>query len=470
MRTPEAVINIEDGFDTAQFVDSILRQRSRYTNRPGADRILPVAERAVPFPSSGSINFQSDFESIDRLHTILGMRGGQRLSHDPAFERARFERATNDGEKQAVKRGVIVNMEKTLYERARSSQSTIVYYQDGSGRIYHPDFPGEPFDVVLQRGIENSRRQGFVDCEREEREFEGWRKVMTVLFSSQTPVGTKEVVISGPGLRQGSAFTDNFVDIYTKEIDPATNKAVVVMTRFASGANYDQYRQIATCLDANYFGDGEIKDKIDIFFKEHPILIDVSDLRDAGQFFQEEFIRQKGATEEGKTRYYLEQCGLFILHYADEICSKFFDPEQVKIAFNAAINKFDEVRKGFIEKTLSVGRRILEFGRDIGNIVSGFMEQIYYYGRRQVEEIMVGCGLSAGFSKGSLRGLLGKLTGFIAGATGWIGGLLGFGESDSMGSLSFPCPACGAINKRPREGYVERCQNPDCLSPEAVRC
>ena len=43
-------------------------------------------------------------------------------------------------------------------------------------------------------------------------------------------------------------------------------------------------------------------------------------------------------------------------------------------------------------------------------------------------------------------------------------------ESDSMGSLYFPCPACGHVNKRPREGYVERCQNPACHSPEKVRC
>lgn len=43
-------------------------------------------------------------------------------------------------------------------------------------------------------------------------------------------------------------------------------------------------------------------------------------------------------------------------------------------------------------------------------------------------------------------------------------------EVDSMGSLYFSCPACGVINKRPREGYVERCQNPACASPEAVRC
>ncbi len=43
-------------------------------------------------------------------------------------------------------------------------------------------------------------------------------------------------------------------------------------------------------------------------------------------------------------------------------------------------------------------------------------------------------------------------------------------ESDSMGSLYFPCPACGAVNKRSREGYVESCQNPACPDPTKVRC
>ena len=154
----------------------------------------------------------------------------------------------------------------------------------------------------------------------------------------------------------------------------------------------------------------------------------------------------------------MEQCRLFILHYAETICAGFFDPEAVKLAFNAAINKFDEVKKGLIEKVLSTGWKIVE--------VTSFIDQVNYYGRRQVEEIMVGCGLSAGFSaRGKFR-----LSGFISGMIRGLGGLPGFGESDSMGSLYFPCPACGAINKRPREGYVERCQNPACTSPEAVRC
>lgn len=45
-----------------------------------------------------------------------------------------------------------------------------------------------------------------------------------------------------------------------------------------------------------------------------------------------------------------------------------------------------------------------------------------------------------------------------AGGSG-VGGVSGLGESDSMGSLYFPCPVCGAVNKRPREGYVNNCQS-----------
>lgn len=54
-----------------------------------------------------------------------------------------------------------------------------------------------------------------------------------------------------------------------------------------------------------------------------------------------------------------------------------------------------------------------------------------------------------------------------AGGGSTISGISVFGESDSMGSLYFPCPKCGAVNKRPFEGYVDNCQS--CGSAE-VSC
>lgn len=53
-----------------------------------------------------------------------------------------------------------------------------------------------------------------------------------------------------------------------------------------------------------------------------------------------------------------------------------------------------------------------------------------------------------------------------AGGSG-VGGTSGLGESDSMGPLHFPCPKCGAINKRPWGETVDFCQS--CGSSE-VSC
>lgn len=63
-----------------------------------------------------------------------------------------------------------------------------------------------------------------------------------------------------------------------------------------------------------------------------------------------------------------------------------------------------------------------------------------------------------------------SLSGISLGSSAESVGSGGLMESDSKGSLSFPCPACGAINKRPREGYVKSCQNSKCPNPKAVRC
>lgn len=402
------------------------------------DRILsPVAPQETVFPSTGSIDFHSDFEQVDILHFKLGMRTGQRLAHDPAMERARYERATSDGERQAIKQGVVINMEKTLYERAFTSHSTVMYHQDDAGRIYHPHFPGEAFDVVLQRGLEYSKRNGFVDWEREAAEFAGWKEAMTILFDPETPLESKVISISGSGQKKGTAFTDNFVDIFTKTINPVTNKVVVAMTRFASDMGYEEYKKIAAKLDNNYFGLEKIKtnEELEIYLKRHPIFLNSTiDSRDATQIFNQEFKKQKRATEEEKTKQYLNECRLCILDYAETICAKFFDPESIKLSFNTVINKFDHLRKGLVKTISRVAAGISEYGRKAVSFLNTVQEDKNYYGRMRVEEIMQGCGPLGGFSIG---GAIKSIEGIISGAINRIAGL--FKDKDHC----INCGACG---------------------------
>jgi len=407
------------------------------------------------FPSSGSISFKQDFESIDSLHSQLRVRGDQRLAHDPVMDRARYERAANDEERWAVRQGVIVDTKKHLYERAHTSQSDVTYYQDSEGRIYHPKFPGESFDVVLKRGLEYSKSRGFVDYEREVKEFEGWKEIMMVLFDPKTVIDSKAIVISEAGKKKGTAFTDNFVDIFTKTLDSVTGEIIVVMRRFASGTNDDEYRAAAICFDQNYFSSERAGEEMDIYFKEHPVFIDPRvDPRGDNELFDAEFKKQKGAIEEEKTKGYLDECKLFILHYADTICAKFFEPKNVKEAFCAVINKFDSLRKGLVETVSNAARGVLEFGSNVVNKVSSlvnktaqFFEELDRYGRMKIEEIMVGCGLSGEFSiEGSgtfsIGSVIKSIGGFISGVISAIPGL--FKDKD----YCINCGACGALIKR----------------------
>lgn len=66
----------------------------------------------------------------------------------------------------------------------------------------------------------------------------------------------------------------------------------------------------------------------------------------------------------------------------------------------------------------------------------------------------------------------GGMTAFqtVAGSAVTISINRGVVKSDSKGERTFPCPACGYINERPYEGYVESCQNSSCPNPEAVCC
>ncbi|HYT01339.1 MAG TPA: hypothetical protein VEL70_00435 [Candidatus Acidoferrum sp.] len=75
---------------------------------------------------------------------------------------------------------------------------------------------------------------------------------------------------------------------------------------------------------------------------------------------------------------------------------------------------------------------------------------------------------------GSVMNTLVEIPGCAGGgktAVSTLGGIaLGTLGSDSKGSRTFPCPACGKINVRPWEGFVEKCQhcNSDEVSCETV--
>ena len=445
---------VPNELDITQAPDNVIFADGRFRlNKPVLDpsktenaHSLIVVDK--PLASARSTEFSGDFEQIDSINRLLGI-GRERFSHNIAYDRARYERAKTRDEKQAVKRGVVVDLEKTLRERAHASQSSAFYYLDNEGNVNNPDFPGEPFDRVLQRGLQNSRRNNYVDYEREVSEFEGWSKVMTSLFDSEAEIGSKQMVISGPSSKSGTSFTDNFVDIYELREDFQTGKKFVVMTRFASGNNFDEYREIVEKFDPNYFDTENEKELfLDAFLLSKPLSVDRE--KECYEIFEECFKAQKGATKEADVQTYLKKNEQFVNYYAEVVCSPYFNPERVKLAFNAAINKFDQIRKGVVDFVGNIATKGLDLIKDTAKT---FRDEVEYLGRQMVEKLMVGCGLSGGFSVAEAgANILGKSLSVIGGLSGGVLKSEWYCKS---------CPMCGKqINCEVKPG--ERCPNASC--------
>src|SRR5690348_14720105 len=64
------------------------------------------SENRTSLSSQGSLSFVTDLDRISILEKELGIRPEKRLAHNPAHERARFERAKTEQERAAVRHGV----------------------------------------------------------------------------------------------------------------------------------------------------------------------------------------------------------------------------------------------------------------------------------------------------------------------------------------------------------------------------
>lgn len=418
-------------------------------------RFIQPDKQPPAFPSSGSINFSKDFAAVERIErSFEGRRGqvGRRYlrAHDPALDRAHFERCQTDEERHLFRSHLMKIAETSLRERAETIESRVVFVLDENGNAFNEKFPAEPVDTVIQRGMEYRKKEGSPDYERDKSGFEGWLQVRREAADPLIPAGTKWYLISGSEKTPGTTFTKEFVDAHEKVWDPVRKKWTIVLTRFTSGTAFEKYAGIATKLNPDYFvgQDGIRQEATTYYYASHPIRIEASNPRGVGDIFREEFSVAKGAAEENKFQSWWKDCTAIAEHYVDTICAKFFDPEKVKLTFNALLNKFDRARKGIIEKGRDVLSQAINAVRDV-------WDEINHLGRLPVEAIMVACGMSGGYS---LDGIAGSVLGVVMG----ISARLGLVGADRHGSLEFQCPKCKRVNRRPYGKLIPKCKYKNC--------
>lgn len=400
-----------------------------------------------------TLNFQYDLSKIATLQKIfdraLVFENNDKSairSYNPVLERWNFESLKTDGERRQFITHEKRQITTTLRERNHAAQSVVNFTTDETGNAYNELLPNEPFDIILQRGLEYRRQHGSNELERELREFEGWVKTHSLLVDPNTPLGTKVIVISGPGVVEEAAYKDNFVDIYEVIEDPITGKRIIKMTRHASQLSYGQYWNKALIIQPDYF-EG-IKGPIDAWFLGHPIVTDPKiDPRSTDEIFEQAFERRKDAIEENDFQQLLQACLPLILHYIEVLCSESFDPISVVVAFNAILKKND-LEKQQIEK-IKAG--------SIYTVFRNTPEEVAWLGRQPIESFFAGCGLSGGFKIGgnSLGFVYESIVSYLTNSVGKFG----LTEADQYGSLEFQCPKCNRRNMRPFNQLLSNCQH-----------
>lgn len=398
-------------------------------------------------------------------------------SYAPWLARARFERVrsivglserehvvTLLGWKEVEEQDMVTN----LRERYHSEKSTIQYTIQGE-KLYSKLFPNEPFEQVLQRGIEYRKKEGSEELVREEEELEGFLKIQRVLCDQNTPLGTRIILCSPPGFVANTIYTKRFVDMWELRVD-TQGMRYAEMTRFTAGLDYGGYIRSMKRLDPSYF-DGRDTIPLDAWFLAHPFRVPPpadSEKVTMDQLYEAYFERDYAAMKEVLFQELLIVCMPFVQYYIRELANDVVDWSKLALAFNAVLNTADDFLKKKEQETES---RVSVESQSVHNHHYPSVEEVYYRGSKQVQTIAGGCGPSVGFRSSFLFRIRYGFEDPTEALVNSVGKFSVGGDIDDLGESKFPCPACNYTNRRPYNETIDLCENPGyCPDRRAVVC
>jgi hypothetical protein len=306
-------------------------------------------------------------------------------SYIPLYDRYHIERLKNAGREDDLQKylqEMHVNIETNLKERFHVVESNGKFIIKDNN-IFSEYFPEEPFGQVMLRGASMRKQKGSPESEREgwEGELGGWYTIQSTFLHADTPVHSNIVLFSPPGLVEDTAYTGKFVDIF--ELVLEGNERCVKRTRLSVSYDYDQYKKKALLLNEHYFDtyDGR---PLDAWYLSHPIA--------TSQHVYSFFKTSDGMSEELFQRVFNDsQLQGFIGAYKDAIYASRINWEDVQIAFNAILNRADDI----VDKNLHTRQLVSENRTDVHHLI----HDIYHYGLLPVKPVFGGgCPTNKGFS------------------------------------------------------------------------
>lgn len=324
--------------------------------------------------------------------------------YEPWLARAQFERVffvppdKRAYVVDAFQEGEARQITTTLRERYNTEKSTIRYLTS-DGKLYSELLPKEPFESVLLRGLEYRQRTRSKELIRETKEIEGFRQVQKIICDRTTPLGTKIILCSPPGLVSDTAYPKRFVDIWELKEDRNGDR-YAEMTRFTTSLNYEGYKKSARRFNPSYFDSEEVKTmSLDAWFASHPSVLysdpyyqerqsTIQDLYE--EFFEPDYTVMK----EQQFQELLHVCMPFIHYYIGELTKELVDWAELAIAFNAILNKADAILEKR-EKENGMSHHVQVFDVNVSPRI--VREEMLYWGTQVVRATTGGCGPSVGF-------------------------------------------------------------------------
>src|SRR3989338_3118346 len=277
-----------------------------------------------------------------------------------------------------------------LRERNHAGKSAFEYYLK-DGQIYSARFPGEPFEDMLNRGLEWSQSNNSPEPERDKADVSGWKNAVESLVDA--PIGAKRVQITGAGIAEGTTHGDNFVDIYEK-IPNSEHGWIIRTIRFSSELSYAQYQDIALKKDPHFL-DGLIG-PIDAWFTEHIL---EGDSREVNQIFEKDFGFSKGIMQEDKFERVFQHVLPVAMNYS-RVLRESHDPLEITKAFKAvlvendlAVKREDQKDQGITIGTSGMFGSTKTFAQD-AYYLANLQDRINWLAFQQVLSKSACCGIS----------------------------------------------------------------------------
>ena len=351
-------------------------------------------------------NTRAGLRGVEQTVQVEALSGRELMTYDPefdtqmwtAFNKLSFpDPLVQVQERQRLVSYTEENLGTMMGERYHVLLSKQTY-EIRDGQLYSPLWK-EPLLKLFQRGQEHRKKNGSTpdDQERELAEVETFAATQTKLCDPNTPDKVIIMEVSLPGKKRPgkklSEYQHNFYDIYLKKGKTVEyrrySSALTPEETFAKVVSLDPWYAVTERKDSGFVPD-------DIYFKRNPIYLDpASSSHVTPEAIHTFFHRDYDFMGEEEFSYILSACKGYIDAYIKIVSENPADRQLRNLAYNALLNRADEVAQTF-RKAKESGGLLVAYDKNWATIPT--RDQLVTLGTREVRETTTGCGTSGGMS------------------------------------------------------------------------